>query len=130
MVLLNSKTIHETRKEMPEKKLWRAVLNQALEDGFGLYNTYMCDYEKKDAELFFRVRTHRFDEICEMADIDSDSAWKKIQKIKLIQKGIVRADKEREIFVVQLLNEIKQQRYYRGAIRKKTNCLESNSIVR
>lgn len=75
--------------------------------------------KKKDAELFFKVRTHRFDEICEMADIDSDSAWKKIQKIKLIQKGIVRADKEREIFVVQLLNEIKQQRYYRGTIRKK-----------
>lgn len=54
MVLLNSKTIHETRKEMPEKKLWRAVLNQALEDGFGLYNTYMCDYEKKRCRIIFQ----------------------------------------------------------------------------
>ena len=125
-----SKTNHETRSEMPEKKLWRAVFNQALEDGFGLYNTYMCDYEKKDAEIFFRTRTHQFDEICEYADIDPDRAWRLIQKHKLIQKGIVRADKQREREVMELLTEIKKQRGYREFRRKKQNHRESNQIDR
>jgi len=130
MVHSNSKTVNETRGELPEKKLWRAVFNQALEDGFGLYNTYMCDYEKKDAEIFFRTRTHQFDEICEYADIDPDRAWRLIQKHKLIQKGIVRADKQRERKVMELLTEIKKQRGYREFRRKKQNHCESNSINR
>lgn len=127
---LSSKTVNETRSEMPEKKLWRAVFNQALEDGFGLYNTYMCDYEKKDAEIFFRTRTHQFDEICEYADIDPDRAWKLIQKHKLIQKGIVRADKQREREVMELLTEIKKQRGYREFRRKKQNHCESHQAHR
>ena len=127
---LSNKTINETGNEQPEKKLWRAVFNQALEDGFGLYNTYMCDYEKKDAEIFFRTRTHQFDEICEYADIDPDRAWRLIQKHKLIQKGIVRADKQREREVMELLTEIKKQRGYREFRRKKQNHCESNSINR
>src|SRR5210317_30180 len=122
-----SKTMNDASSEMPEKKLWRAVFNQALEDGFGLYNTYMCDYEKKDAEIFFRTRTHQFDEICEYADIDPDRAWRLIQKHKLIQKGIVRADKQRERKVMELLTEIKKQRGYREFRRKKQNHRESNS---
>ena len=125
-----SKTMNDASSEMPEKKLWRAVFNQALEDGFGLYNTYMCDYEKKDAEIFFRTRTHQFDEICEYADIDPDRAWRLIQKHKLIQKGIVRADKQREREVMELLTEIKKQRGYREFRRKKQNHRESNSINR
>jgi len=126
----SSKTMHDASSEMPEKKLWRAVFNQALEDGFGLYNTYMCDYEKKDAQLFFRTRTHQFDEICEYADIDPDRAWKLIQKHKLIQKGIVRADKQREREVMELLTEIKKQRGYREFCRKKQNHCESNKTYR
>ena len=129
MALL-SKTINDESSEMPEKKLWRAVFNQALEDGFGLYNTYMCDYEKKDAEIFFRTRTHQFNEICEYADIDANRAWKKIQKLKLIQKGIVNADSEREKDVMELLTEIKKQRGYREFRRKKQNHRESNQTHR
>ena len=127
---LSNKTINETGNEQPEKKLWRAVFNQALEDGFGLYNTYMCDYEKHDAQLFFRTRTHQFDEICEYADIDANVAWKKIQKLKLIQKGIVNADSRREKKVMELLTQIKKQRGYREFRRKKQNHCESNSINR
>ena len=41
----------------PERRLWRAVLNQALEDGFGMYTTYMSGYEKIDAKRFVRTRT-------------------------------------------------------------------------
>ena len=129
MALL-SKTNYETRSEMPEKKLWRAVFNQALEDGFGLYNTYMCDYEKHDAKLFFRTRTRQFDELCEYADIDANRAWKKIQKLKLIQKGIVNADSKREKDVMELLTEIKKQRGYREFRRKKQNHCESHQIDR
>ena len=127
---LSNKTINETGNEQPEKKLWRAVFNQALEDGFGLYNTYMCDYEKHDAQLFFRTRTHQFDEICEYADIDANVAWKKIQKLKLIQKGIVRADSRREKEIMELLTQIKKQRGYREFRRKKQNHCESNQAHR
>jgi hypothetical protein len=127
---LSNKTINETGNEQPEKKLWRAVFNQALEDGFGLYNTYMCDYEKHDAQLFFRTRTHQFDEICEYADIDANVAWKKIQKLKLIQKGIVNADSRREKEVMELLTQIKKQRGYREFRRKKQNHCESNQAHR
>ena len=127
---LSNKTINETGNEQPEKKLWRAVFNQALEDGFGLYNTYMCDYEKHDAQLFFRTRTHQFDEICEYADIDANVAWKKIQKLKLIQKGIVNADSRREKKVMELLTQIKKQRGYREFRRKKQNHCESNQAHR
>ena len=127
---LSNKTMHDASSEMPETRLWRAVFNQALEDGFGLYNTYMCDYEKKDAELFFRTRTHQFDEICEMADIDADRAWKMIQKYKLIKKGIVRADSKREKDVMELLAQIKEQRRYREFCRKKQNHRESNQTDR
>ena len=127
---LSNKTINETGNEQPEKKLWRAVFNQALEDGFGLYNTYMCDYEKHDAQLFFRTRTHQFDEICEYADIDANVAWKKIQKLKLIQKGIVNADSRREKEVMELLTQIKKQRGYREFRRKKQNHCESNQTYR
>ena len=126
----SSRTMHDASSEMPEKKLWRAVFNQALEDGFGLYNTYMCDYEKHDAQLFFRTRTHQFDEICEYANIDADVAWKKIQKLKLIQKGIINAESKREILVVRLLDEIKQQRKSREFARKKPNCMEGDSYDR
>ena len=127
---LSSKTMHDVSSEMPEKKLWRAVFNQALEDGFGLYNTYMCDYEKKDAEIFFRTRTHQFNEICEYADIDANLAWKKIQKLKLIQKGIVNANTRREKEVMELLTEIKKQRRYREFCRKKQNHHKSNQAHR
>ena len=120
-------TLGDARSVMPETKLWRAVFNQALEDGFGLYNTHMCDYEKHDAELFFRTRTHQFDEICENAQIDPDVAWKTIQKHKLIQKGIVNAKSKREILVVRLLDEIKQQRRSREFARKKPNRMEGDS---
>ena len=130
MALSSHKTSHNTRGEQPEIKLWRAVFNQALEDGFGLYNTHMCDYEKHDAELFFKVRTHQFDEICEYAKIDPDRAWKLIQKYKLIQKGIVNANSKRETAVMELLAEIKNQRGYREFRRKKQNHRESNQVDR
>ena len=130
MALLGKQSTHSTAQELPERKLWRAVFNQALEDGFGLYNTYMCDYEKKDAEIFFRVRTHQFDEICEMANIDPDRAWNLIQKFKLVQKGIINANSKREKEVMELLTEIKKQRGYREFRRKKQNHCESHQINR
>lgn len=126
----SSRTMHDASSELPEKKLWRAVFCQALEDGFGLYNTYMCDYEKNDARLFFKTRTHQFDEICEYADIDPNVAWKKIQKLKLIQKGIVNADSAREREVMELLTQIKKQRGYREFRRKKQNHRESHQAYR
>jgi len=114
----------------PEKKLWRAVLNQAVEDGFGLYTTYMTDLEKIHAKRFVEFRTSTFDEICEHADVDADTAWKRIQKMKLIQKGIVNADNKREIHALRILEEIKQLRGKRATSHRKSNRLEGGAHVR
>lgn len=96
--------------QSPERRLWRAVLNQALEDGFGMYTTFMCDYEKHDAEFFINVRTASFDKLCERADVDPDQAWKAVQRFKLIKTGIVKATTKRDFAALAVFNRIKSGR--------------------
>ena len=106
----------------PERRLWRAVLNQALEDGFGMYTTFMCDYEKKDAELFIRNRTKTFDDICERADLDADRAWKMVQRFKLIQSGIVKPEHQRDHIALAVFNKIKDGRVRMRSSRRRAKC--------
>ena len=94
----------------PERRLWRAVLNQALEDGFGMYTTYMSGYEKIDAKRFVRVRTKTFDDICERADLDADRAWKMVQRFNLLQSGIVKPEHKRDYVALDVFNRIKDGR--------------------
>ena len=94
----------------PERRLWRAVLNQALEDGFGMYTTYMSGYEKIDAKRFVRVRTKTFDDISERADLDADRAWKMVQRFNLIQAGIVQPELKRDHVALSVFNKIKDGR--------------------
>lgn len=106
----------------PERRLWRAVLNQALEDGFGLYTTFMCDYEKKDAELFIRNRTKTFDDICERADLNADLAWKSVQRFKLMKQGIIEAKSQRDKEALAVFNLIKDSRSRMRTSRRKARC--------
>lgn len=106
----------------PERRLWRAVLNQALEDGFGMYTTFMCGYEKIDAELFLRVRTPTFDEICERADVDADRAWKMIQRFKLIKAGIVKPRSKRDQLALDVFNRIREGRIRMHSSRRRAKC--------
>jgi hypothetical protein len=114
----------------PEKRLWRAVLNQAIEEGLGLYNSYMCDYEKLAAQRFINHRSKHFDDVCEMAEMDADSTWKGIQKFKLMKKGIINANNKREIQALELVAKIEQSRNHGSWIRKKSNRMESRQSNR
>ena len=103
----------------PERKLWRAVLNQALEDGFGLYTTFMTNYEVENAKEFVNKRTQYFNDICERADVDADLAWKRIQKFKLIKGGILKPGNAREKLAFELFQMIKNHRRSLHTRRKK-----------
>ena len=105
----------------PERRLWRAVLNQALEDGFGMYTTFMCHYEKIDAELFIRNRSKTFNDICERADIDADRAWNMIQRFKLIKSGIVKPDTKKDQYALSVFNRIKDGRKRMRSSRRVAN---------
>lgn len=130
MAVLDSKTLHDSAQEIPEKRLWRAVLNQAIEEGFGLYNSYMNDSERHYAKYFIDERTQNFNRLCENADIDSDIAWKRIQKLKLIQKGIVNANTKREIQALKLVEAIKQYNRTRSQSHRKSNRVEGRTSHR
>ena len=114
----------------PEKRLWRAVLNQAVEEGLGLYTTYMCDYEKITAQRFVNHRSKDFDELCEMAEMDPESTWKGIQKFKLLRKGIIHANNKREVQALEMLANIQKSRGHGFWLKRKSNRMESRTVNR
>ena len=81
---------------LPEQKLWRAVLNQALEDVFGMHTVQMCDYEKHEVEHYFTKRTEDFDRLCEDAGVNATQLWKKVQRLKMIRIGFLRPNNQKE----------------------------------
>lgn len=84
-----SKTLVETHDCPPEQRLWRAVLNQALMDAFEVNTIWICDYEKRDVDNFFRKRTQEFDDICDNAGLDPTRLWRKVQRLKGIKAGFI-----------------------------------------
>ena len=84
-----SKMLQERSNTPPETRLWRAVLNQALEDVFDVNTIVMCDYEKNNVKDFFKVRTKIFDYICDLAGIDPERLWIRVQKLKGIKAGFL-----------------------------------------
>ena len=84
-----SKTLVEYDNTTPEQKLWRAVLNQALVDAFEVNTIWICDYEKRDVDNFFRLRTQEFDDICDNAGLDPTRLWRKVQRLKGIKAGFL-----------------------------------------
>lgn len=110
MVRSQEKAINENHKKSPEQKLWRAVLNQAVEDAFGFYTTYMSDYEKYEAQNFVQRRTKVFDLICERAEVDANIAWKAIQRFKLLKSGIIKAQSKKDTILMNIVHEINLKR--------------------
>jgi len=86
----------EYNKPPSEQKLWRAVLNQALEDAFGVNTISICSTDKAEVDQFFRRRTSDFDRLCEDAGLDPTRLWRKIQKLKGVQAGFLTPNKKEQ----------------------------------
>jgi len=104
-----NKTLSESDHITPEQKLWRAVLDQALQDVFGVNTIWICEHEKKDVHEFFKERTTAFDEICDNAGLDPTTLWRKVQKLKGIQAGFLTAGKK-EKPVLTIFKDFKNKR--------------------
>ena len=107
--LLVSKVLDDRTAIQPEQKLWRAVLNQALEDVFGYSAIHICEYEKRDVENFFSKRSEEFDQLCEDAGVNPSQLWRKIQRLKMVRVGFLKPSKK-EMNTLNLLNASKRKR--------------------
>ena len=87
--IVNNKLLGERDTSYPEQKLWRAVLNQALEDAFGVNTIFICERDKQQVNEYFRKRTPAFDRVCEDAGIDPTRLWRKVQRLKGVQAGFL-----------------------------------------
>ena len=84
----------EERDLIPEQKLWRAVLCQALYDALSDFrNQLLIDDDKQDAEYWFRDKPRSFYEVCRNAGFDPEYVHDKVKKLinlkKLNKLGIV-----------------------------------------
>lgn len=109
ITLFHGNALFENDSTTPEEKLWRAVLNQALTDAFGVNTIWICDHEKRDVDNFFRTRSQEFDDLCDRAGLDSTRLWRKIQRLKGVQAGFLNAEKK-EIPTLKLFERFKRKR--------------------
>ena len=106
----------EKFKIPPEQKLWRAVLNQALEDAFNLNNTYLCDFEKMQARHFFEHRTPHYNSLCENAGFDPDTIWRKVKKLRDIKEGKCLPGNKTEENAFNYINSLLKKRFRMSGI--------------
>ena len=99
----------ENNIEPSEQKLWRAILNQALMDAFGVNTICICDHEKRDVDNFFQKRTQEFDDICDNAGLDPTRLWRKIQRLKGVQAGFLFPEKK-ESKTIEMFERFKERR--------------------
>ena len=107
--LYHGNALFEDDHSAPEQKLWRAVLNQALEDAFGVNTIYICHSDKAEVDQFFKERTSDFDRLCEDAGLDPTRLWRKIQKLKGVQAGFLTPNKK-EQGTLAMFNSFKERR--------------------
>ncbi len=74
---------------IPEQKLWRAVLLQAIEDAFGNNQSQVSIFERRMAVDWMKDFNKDFATVCENAGFNPVQAFYKFKKYNLIQKGIV-----------------------------------------
>ena len=74
---------------IPEQKLWRAVLLQAIEDAFGNNHSQVSMLERQIARDWMKDFNLDFANVCENAGFNPIQAFYKFKKYNLIQKGIV-----------------------------------------
>ena len=80
-------------KEQPEKKLWKAVLNQVFQDAFEYSGNKREEGEKKHALDYLKTMHEDYYMVCEYAGFDPHYVHTKVKKkinIHLLKKsGIV-----------------------------------------
>ena len=84
----------EDKDLLPEQKLWRAVLCQALYDALSDFkNQMLVEDDKQDATYWFRDKPKSFHEVCRNAGFDPEYIYEKVKKLtnlkKLNKLGIV-----------------------------------------
>jgi len=84
----------EEKDLLPEQKLWRAVLCQALYDALSDFkNQMLIEDDRQDAEYWFKDKPRSFYEVCRNAGFDPGYVYEKVKKLmnlkKLNKLGIV-----------------------------------------
>ena len=74
---------------IPEQKLWKAVLLQAIEDAFGQNQSQVSRFERRVARDWMKDFNIDFALVCENAGFNPKQAFYKFKKYDLIQKGII-----------------------------------------
>lgn len=89
------KSITEKRTRTPEENIWVAIIQQCMEDAFGLStSTNITPGEMKVAQDWFYSK--RCVEVCEMADTTRDHVQKLFQDLKYrYNSGKINKDKLR-----------------------------------
>jgi hypothetical protein len=69
-------------KEQPEKKLWKAVLNQVFQDAFEYSGNKREEGEKKHALDYLKTMHEDYYMVCEYAGFDPNYVHTKVKKKK------------------------------------------------
>ena len=81
---IKSTNVYASSWTSPERRLFIAVLSQAVHDAF---SSHVTDFEKQAARSFLMSNNRDFKLICEMAGRDSNYVKEKIRKIVLRENG-------------------------------------------
>lgn len=89
--MVNSQNNIETNEKplIPEQRLWKAVLLQAIEDAFGNNESQVSEFERRMARDWMKDFNIDFAIVCENAGFNPKQAFHKFKKYNLIQKGII-----------------------------------------
>jgi hypothetical protein len=92
----------QSSEYIPEKRLWRAVICQALYDALSSVENKATPYRiKEKAQNWFIYNSGNFKRACELAGFDADYLSKKVCKLiqlkKLKKSGIVWNAKNEEV---------------------------------
>jgi hypothetical protein len=85
----NLNVFREEKEMLPEQRLWRAVLLQAIEDAFGNNQSQVSPLERQVARDWMKDFNLDFANVCENAGFNPKQAFYKFKKYSLTQKGII-----------------------------------------
>lgn len=78
----NFNMFEEEKNVLPEQKLWRAVLCQALYDALSDFkNQMLIEDDRQDARYWFRDKPKCFYEVCRNAGFDPNYVHQKVKKL-------------------------------------------------
>jgi hypothetical protein len=78
----NLNMFEEEKNILPEQKLWRAVLCQALYDALSDFkNQMLIEDDRQDARYWFRDKPRSFHEVCRNAGFDPNYVHQKVKKL-------------------------------------------------